>query len=41
MSRGKEFEGIVEECIERLGNVYIQRIYDVQGGYMGVANPCD
>lgn len=41
VNRGKQFEDIVQDCIERLGDVYIQRIYDVQGGYLGVANPCD
>lgn len=41
VNRGKSFEGIVQECIESLGDVYIQRLYDPQGGYSSVCNPCD
>ena len=40
-SRGKQFEGVVKDCIEALGDVYIRRLYDTQGGFLGVANPCD
>ena len=39
--RGKQFEGVVKDCIEALGDVYILRLYDPQGGYTAVANPCD
>ena len=41
VNRGKKFEDIVKECVLRLGDVYIERLYDPQGGYAGVANPCD
>lgn len=41
VNRGKNFEDNVKEDIERLGNVYIQRLYDPQGGYSSVSNPCD
>lgn len=41
VNRGKSFEGIVQDCIDRLDGVYIQRLYDPQGGYAGVSNPCD
>ena len=40
-NRGKGLEDIVKNCIEQLGDVYIQRLYDPQGGYSAVANPCD
>lgn len=41
INRGKNFEGVVQECIEQLEDVYILRLYDPQGGYAGVSNPCD
>lgn len=41
VNRGKDFEEIVKESIEQLLDVYILRLYDPQGGYAGVANPCD
>lgn len=41
VNRGKDFEGEVQAAIERLGDVHIQRLYDPQGGYASVSNPCD
>ena len=41
INRGKDFEAIVKESIERVGGAYILRLYDPQGGYVSVANPCD
>ena len=41
VNRGKDFEGVVQDCIEQLGYIYILRLYDPQGGYAGVSNPCD
>lgn len=40
-NRGKSFEDKVEAGISELGDVYIQRLYDPQGGYSAVCNPCD
>lgn len=40
-NRGKDFEGEVQSAIERQGDVSILRLYDPQGGQVGVANPCD
>lgn len=40
-NRGKEFEAIVKDCFERVPVTFVQRLYDPQGGYASVANPCD
>lgn len=40
INRGKKFEDQVREDLERTG-AYVLRLYDPQGGYVGVANPCD
>lgn len=40
-NRGKDFEGEVRNSIEKVDGVYILRLYDPQGGYLSVANPCD
>lgn len=40
-NRGKVFEDIVKECLEKDPYTYALRLYDPQGGYAGVANPCD
>ena len=39
-NRGKDFEAVVKEGIEKTGT-YVLRLYDPQGGYASVANPCD
>ena len=41
VNRGKDFEGIVWECMKRVPNTHVIRLYDPQGGYASVANPCD
>lgn len=41
VSRGKSFEDNVKDSILKLGDVYIQRLYDPQGGQLGVSNPAD
>ena len=45
VSRGKDFEGCVQASIEQLDqpndHVSILRLYDPQGGQLGVSNPCD
>ena len=40
-NRGKEFEAITKECLEKVPGTYVLRLYDPQGGYASVANPCD
>lgn len=40
VNRGKGFEEQVEQDLSNTG-AYVLRLYDPQGGYMGVANPCD
>lgn len=40
VNRGKDFEAEVQGALERAG-AYVLRLYDPQGGYVGVANPCD
>ena len=41
VNRGKDFEGCVQSSVEQLENVSILRLYDPQGGYAAVSNPCD
>ena len=41
VNRGKNFEAVVKDCFEQVPNTYILRLYDPQGGYVSVANPCD
>ena len=41
VNRGKDFEDEVRKALERIDGLYVQRLYDPQGGYAGVANPCD
>ncbi len=40
VNRGKQFEDVVRDCLEKSG-AYVLRLYDPQGGYVAVANPCD
>ena len=41
VNRGKSFEDEVRSALECVSGLYVQRLYDPQGGYAGVANPCD
>lgn len=41
VNRGKDLELIVKDCAERVDGVFVQRLYDPQGGFASVANPCD
>lgn len=41
VNRGKGFEDFVKVSMELVPNTYVLRLYDPQGGYAGVANPCD
>jgi recombination protein U len=41
VNRGKDFEDEVRKALEKIDGLYVERLYDPQGGYAGVANPCD
>ena len=41
VSRGKDFEAVVKDACERVSDTYTLRLYDPQGGFIGVSNPCD
>ena len=41
VNRGKDFEAVVRECMQKVPETYVLRLYDPQGGYSSVANPCD
>lgn len=41
VNRGKQFEDKVEAYMSAVPDVYVRRLYDPQGGQLGVANPCD
>lgn len=41
VNRGKDFEDEVRKSLEKIDGLYVERLYDPQGGYAGVANPCD
>ena len=41
VSKGKDFEKQVKECVELLPNTYILRLYDTMNGYQRITNPCD
>lgn len=41
VNRGKAFEDVVKGAFESVPNTHVKRLYDVQGGYLGVANECD
>ena len=40
-NRGKKFEQVVRDSFNRIDDTYVLRLYDPQGGYSSVANPCD
>lgn len=40
-NRGKQFEEVVKDCFNQCTDTYALRLYDPQGGYVAVANPCD
>ena len=41
INRGKAFEDVVRESLEKIPDTYVLRLYDPEGGYSGVSNPCD
>lgn len=40
-NRGKDFEGVLRECFERMADISIDRIHDQTNGYKGSQNICD
>ena len=40
-NRGKDFEGVIRECFERIDDVSIDRLHDQTNGYKGSQNICD
>ena len=41
MNKGKKFESIFKECVDKLEDTYCLRLYDTTNGFSGIANPCD
>lgn len=41
INRGKSFEAVIKESCEKVLDTYVLRLYDPQGGYSSVSNPCD
>ena len=41
VNRGKQFEGVIQECFEKIPEVSVTRIHDQTTGYKGSSNVCD
>ena len=41
VNRGKQFENVIKECLERVDNVSVDRIHDQTNGFRGSKNICD
>lgn len=41
VNRGKQFEKVIYDQFSKLGNVFIDRIYDVTNHYKNISTPCD
>ena len=41
VNRGKDFEKVIQKCIERVKGVSIDRLHDQTNGFAGSKNPCD
>lgn len=41
VNRGKQFENVIRECLERVANVSVDRIHDQTTGFRGSSNICD
>lgn len=41
INRGKQFEDKIQEQLEKIPNISIDRLYDVTMGYKNINNPCD
>ena len=41
VNRGKQFEDVFRECVEKVNNVALVRLHDQTMGYRGAKNPCD
>ena len=40
-NRGKDFEGVIKDCILQVPDVDVQRLYDSTNGFVGVRQPSD
>ena len=41
VNRGKQFEGVIHDCFEKVPDTSITRLHDQTMGYLGARNPCD
>ena len=41
VNRGKQFEKQIQSALEKVDNIYVQRLYDTMNGFKNIANPCD
>lgn len=41
INRGKQFENLIQEQLEKVPEISIDRLYDVTTGYKNQNNPCD
>lgn len=41
INRGKQFEDVVKNCLEKVQGVDVTRLHDQTNGYLGSRNPCD
>lgn len=41
INRGKQFESLIQEQLEKVPEISIDRLYDVTTGYKNQNNPCD
>lgn len=41
INRGKDFEHVVQMCLDRVSDVAVTRLYDTMNGFSGVANISD
>lgn len=41
VNRGKQFEGIIQQCFEKVSNTSVVRLHDQTTGYIGSSNHCD
>lgn len=41
INRGKQFESLIQEQLEKVPEISIDRLYDITMGYKNINNPCD
>ena len=40
-NRGKDFEGVIKDCLLKVPDIDVQRLYDTTNGFAGVKQPSD